>query len=359
VRDLGGQCELAHGGFPQSLLMRALRITCAYLSVSLAMKAAKRSAATGQRRDAAFGEGLHHGRRLERRLHLGVDTRDDGVGHAPRRQQAVPRVRFQLQPLFGQRGQVGGIDRTLGRGHAQRHQLAALHVAAEFGPVAEHHRHLAAQQVGQRRGLALVGHVDQVDAGGGLEHLARQVGRGALAERRVAERARRLLRRRHQVGQGLEAAAGVRGQHMLAQAHQRHRAQVARGVVGQVLHQRLVDAEAVGHGDEAVAVGRRLGHRVDTDHGAGAGLVVHQHRLAQRSAQFGGDEPGDDVGGAAGRKGHDDADGLGRPGLCAGRQGGQRGGGQQVSTLHVQTPQCGMWCEPSDTHTFLGSRKTS
>jgi hypothetical protein len=33
--------------------------------------------------------------------------------------------------------------------------------------------------------------------------------------------------------------------------------------------------------------------------------------------------------------------------------------GGQRNTSHVQTPQCGMWCEPRLTHTFLGSRKTS
>ena len=55
----------------------------------------------------------------------------------------------------------------------------------------------------------------------------------------------------------------------------------------------------------AVLVG--LGHHVGADIAAGAGLVLDHDRLADGVLQLGADQPRQDVGGAAGRKRHDDA----------------------------------------------------
>src|SRR6218665_2935988 len=48
--------------------------------------------------------------------------------------------------------------------------------------------------------------------------------------------------------------------------------------------------------------------RVGGDHGARAGAVVDQHRLAQLGLELGAEQAGHVVDGAAGRVGHDDLD---------------------------------------------------
>ena len=67
---------------------------------------------------------------------------------------------------------------------------------------------------------------------------------------------------------------------------------------------------------ERVAVGRRARHLGGGDGAAGAGAVLHQHRLAHRLAHALPDQARDDVGGAAGRERHQDAHRL-RGKACA------------------------------------------
>ena len=210
------------------------------------------------------------------------------------------------------------------------------------------------------------------------QHRARQMRRCAIAKRRVAHRARRRLGPGLEIGQGLDAALRMGTQHMLRQTHQRHRTQILHAVIGQLLDQGLVGGEAVGHGDQAVSIRRCVGHAVHADHGARARLVLHHHRLTDRRGQLGRHQTGHDVRRPAGRKWHHDAHGPRRPGLRArqARQQRERRDSRQGATagnkgLHgmishepvvesdAYTPQCGMWCAPSDTATFLGSQKTS
>jgi hypothetical protein len=75
------------------------------------------------------------------------------------------------------------------------------------------------------------------------------------------------------------------------------------GVEHAVLHHR-----AAGRDQQRVAVGRRLGYRVDADHGAGAGLVLHQHGGAELLRQLLGEQARIGIGQPAGREGHHDAD---------------------------------------------------
>ena len=58
---------------------------------------------------------------------------------------------------------------------------------------------------------------------------------------------------------------------------------------------------------QRVAVGRRLGHEVGAEVAVGAGLVLDDHGLLERLRQRLADGAGDDVGRAARRVGHDDA----------------------------------------------------
>jgi hypothetical protein len=91
---------------------------------------------------------------------------------------------------------------------------------------------------------------------------------------------------------------------------------------------------------QRVAVGRRVHHLLRGDVAAGAGLVLDDHRLADRGLHLLGDQAGHDVGGAAGREGDDDANGL----VWEGRQAGQRpcksGKKDQCETRHGKSPSC-------------------
>ena len=73
---------------------------------------------------------------------------------------------------------------------------------------------------------------------------------------------------------------------------------------------------------QRVAVGRRLGDCVGTHVAAGAASVLHEG-AAQRGAHLLREQPRQDVGRAAGRERHDDADGLGGPDVLAARRTGQ------------------------------------
>ena len=64
---------------------------------------------------------------------------------------------------------------------------------------------------------------------------------------------------------------------------------------------------------------------VGRDLAAGAGAVLHHHGGAEPVLELVGQQPGDGVGTAAGRKAHEQADGAGPPGQ--GRQRGSDGGG--------------------------------
>jgi hypothetical protein len=111
------------------------------------------------------------------------------------------------------------------------------------------------------------------DAGHAGQHLAAHLLRGAG------------VGKAHLAGLGLGEVDELLqrlGRHVVVDGHhQRHRPHVAHRrerlvlVVGQLLHQELQRRiGAVGADEDGVAVGRRLGHGVGTQHAAGAGLVL-------------------------------------------------------------------------------------
>ena len=93
---------------------------------------------------------------------------------------------------------------------------------------------------------------------------------------------------------------------------QQHRREGLLRVVSDVLVQPGVGGVGELHDQDGVAIGRRAGHFLGADHGAGAWLVVDDHRLLPVVAQVLGREPAQRVIEAAGRIGHDDAHRLGR-----------------------------------------------
>jgi hypothetical protein len=108
----------------------------------------------------------------------------------------------------------------------------------------------------------------------------------------------------------------MRSDHELLHRHLRHRRQILERVVGHARAQAGIDHVRGDHDAERVAVGRGLGHRVGADHGARAGFVLDDHRLAPHLLHLGGDQPADDIGRAAGRERDDQTDGLDGKLLC-------------------------------------------
>ena len=188
----------------------------------------------------------------------------------------------------------------------------------------------------------------ELGAGQVLELRADQVLRRAVAVGAVVQLAGLRLGQRHQLGHVLGRRAGVDHQHV---GHQRDRGD-RREVLLEVVGQLLVDAggDGVVHRahQQRVAVGLGLGHVVGAQRGAGAGLALDDHGLAEALRQLLGQRARQHVGGAAGREGHDQADRLGwaRPApwrcRCARRerQGGSACSRRRRARLRVRAVMC-------------------
>jgi len=135
-----------------------------------------------------------------------------------------------------------------------------------------------------------------------------------------------------QLAHGLGRDAGVHD-HQVDRHQQRRDADEILRIVGQRLDQmRIEDLRPRGREQQRVAVRSGLGDAVGSDDRPGAGLVLDDHRLLQPLAQAIADETRHDVGPAARRKRHDDANDPRRIGLrphVGGKQDGRCAGGQQ------------------------------
>ncbi|MNL09214.1 hypothetical protein D3C87_1299660 [compost metagenome] len=246
-----------------------------------------------------------------------------------RRDHAQPRHGFVAgQARLGDGGRVGQRLRTLRRGHGQEAHLAVLDEGARRRVGVEHHLQLAADHVGERGRAALVGDVLHLHAGHAVEELGLQVRGRARAHRAVVGLVGVGLEPAHQLAHVLRRNARMHHQHVHHRSHLRDRCEVFHRVVVDLAVQAGRDAQRRGREQQRVAVGRSLGDVLRRDHGAGAGLVLHQHGLAQALVQPLGEQARHDVGRAAGRERHDERDGLGRVGLRRGSSARQSGGGQ-------------------------------
>ena len=292
------------------------------------------------RRDAQFLEALDDGRvghhLVQRRMQLVADV----LGQAGRAGDAEVVLGDQhRQTQFDDAGHVRRQRRTgLGRDR-QALDLPALHHRHVGGDDVDAHRDGAGDQVGGHRRTALVRDVRHLHLHRALGHLADDVADGAGSA--AAEAVGR-------VGRGGLGQVLQRGRARLRVGHDQHRRHAQQRHVGELLD-RVVGL--LGHGEGAdrqrravrqhqrVAVGRRAHHVHAAQRAAGTGLVVDDDRGAQRLAQRLGDDTRDDVAGAAGGKGDDDADRFVRVGGQRGRRGRgqQRGGGQRLAKRDVQT----------------------
>ena len=94
--------------------------------------------------------------------------------------------------------------------------------------------------------------------------------------------------------------------------HQRDRRKILDGIVAQLLVERLVDGKrGRGRHQQRVAVGLRPCHLFGAERGRGSRLVLDNDGRVQSGLELIGDQPAEEVGGAAGRIGHDHLDGPG------------------------------------------------
>ncbi len=168
------------------------------------------------------------------------------------------------------------------------------------------------------------GHVNDVDAGRHLEELDGEMTDGRRAERSDVDLARIGLRVGDEFLEVLDRKlwAHVQDQRQLGQP--RDQRDVAQEIERQRL-QRHVDGVGRRGEEKRVAVGRRTDDGLGADIGAAAGPVVDDHRLAEPLGQPLSHQARNEVGGAAGRIGHDPAH---RPRRVALRDGRARHDGE-------------------------------
>ena len=190
------------------------------------------------------------------------------------------------------------------------------------------HVDLAADQIGDGQCRPLVRNVHHEHIGLRLEELGRELHDGAVAAGGVVEPARVLARMLDPLLDGFGGRVVGHQHDAGCVAQMPNGREVTHRVIGHARVEVGADGMCAGGGQQqGVTIGRRLGREVGAQRTAGAGLVVHHHRLAQPFAEFLREAAGKQVGGPTGREGHNEADRLGRVGLRMGHA-GQRAGGQ-------------------------------
>ncbi len=180
-----------------------------------------------------------------------------------------------------------------------------------------------------RQPLAAIDHVDQ--------HVRRRRRRERADRRGVA------LGPLHELAHRLRRMVVRDADDQRAGRQQCDRHDVAIGVERDLLeHDAALPVRTGGGECDRVAVGGRLGHRVERDHRGGARPVLDDDRLADAFGDVLADRTRIRIGGTAGRKSDEDPDRLRRPGLReCGRnvQTGHDGGGN-AGTGGERAPAC-------------------
>jgi hypothetical protein len=250
------------------------------------------------------------------------------LGRGGRHVDAVPGADFHIaQTRFGHGRHLGQLRVALGRSDRQSAQLAGLDLAYDRGHGVEAHLHLAADQIDQGRGAALVGHVGDLNACGILEHLGSDMLGAARAAAGEIDLTGILPGHGHQLRHRVGGNGVAHHQHIGHRADKGHGNQIPVVVVAE-LEQMRCDGMGRDHAhDHGVAV-RGLGRHVHGQRVGDAGPVLHDHRLLEQRPQPVGHGAGHGIGAASGRGPHQHAHGLDGPVrrvLCLGLP-GQHGG---------------------------------
>ena len=216
---------------------------------------------------------------------------------------------------FRHRRYVRCSNGSFAAGHRQRTQAARLNHLRARQKIVQKNRHLPRQQIGHRLPRAFVRHMHHVDTRHALEQLHAQMRAAAVARRRKRQLAGPRFRKRDKLFYGFHRQRRMHGNHKRIFRQHRHR-RVIVGAVRQLGIQRRVDHMRGQRNQHRVTVRRSLRHRIRTDDAVGTRAVIHDHRLSHHLGHFLRECARDHIGAAAGRIGHDDADGFGGIMLC-------------------------------------------
>ena len=254
----------------------------------------------------------------ECRDEAGIDLVDDGARGFRRRHYAVPRDVFIAQHAGFRDGRhLGQRGRALLAADPQRFQPAAFHVRYQRRHRIEHQVHLAADEIGDGGGGALVRHVHHVRPGHRFEQLHREVVGRAFADRRVIEFAWLRPGVRDEFLYGIHRHRVVHREQLRIERKQTDWREVLHRVVRQFAVEQRIDDERPRRAEQqGVAVGCRFRHGVRTNDAAGAAAVVDNDLLAPGFSQFHADGACDDVRASASGKRHNQADGFIRIAGC-------------------------------------------
>ena len=249
---------------------------------------------------------------MQHAVGFAVEFCDHILRRAGRRGEAIPANDFEARQRFRHGRQLGRQRRALRSGYRQRADFAGLGERQQRGRGTEHHRNLAASEIGRRGSRALVRHVDDVDASRVLEQLAGQVQRRADPGRAIGQLAGIGLGIGDQFGDGFDRQIVVHRQHIKT----RDRGDDAVEILDRIERQRAVKPGHVSHAavieQERVTVRRRFRDFVHADAAAGAAAIIDHDRLAEPLAERIGNQPRDRIDGATRRERHDQADRMRR-----------------------------------------------
>ncbi len=168
--------------------------------------------------------------------------------------------------------------------------------------------------------------MDEFEPRGFLEQLHGEMRGAAVADRAVIQLARLRFRERHELLDRIDAEPGIDDQQVGAGPDEAHRRQILERVVFHFPVEHGVDRERAGNRNaDRVAVGSGPGDERGAEVAARAGTVLDDHRLAERRRELLREHARDQVGRAAGGKGHDQVDRARRPVLRIGRRRLRRG----------------------------------
>ena len=188
----------------------------------------------------------------------------------------------------------------------------------------------------QRRGYSPERHMQEIDAGHLLQHLAGKVIAGADAAGAEGVLAWRCFRLGNEVG---EIANGVIGAHRHADRYfrdQADRGEVAQRIEGEPGIHRRHHGHRRGGEEEGGAVRRRLHHATQADRAAGAGPVLQDEDALGLRGQPVDQQPRREIDRTAGRVRHDDAHRAGGPVLRQRRRGEEcENGGEGAQAGYV------------------------
>ncbi len=169
---------------------------------------------------------------------------------------------------------------------------------------------LAVDRVGERGPSPLVGHMDELQADPGPQQFVGQVRTAALARRSDGDRLHLLARHRQQLLQRIGREGRMGHHHLGRRADQGDRREALHRIVLCLgVHRRI---DAVGHVsvEQRIAVGRRARDDLRAEHARRAGPVVDDHGEARGLLQLLRDQAPGEIGAAARRVRHHEADGL-------------------------------------------------